>query len=468
MSEQAVKSQPVVENKMGVMPVPKLLVSMSLPMIISMTVQALYNIVDSSFVSRVSQEAFNGLSLAFPIQMLLIAFGAGTGVGVNAYLSKSLGERKPKEASKAATNGIFLSMLTYLAFAVFGFFFARMFFEAQTDNVDIVNAGTTYVSICTIFSFGIFMQMMFERLLQSTGKTIYSMITQITGAVVNLILDPILIFGYFGMPKLGVTGAAVATVAGQIVAACLAVFFNVKKNKELDLSFRGFRPDGHVIGRIYSVGVPAIIMQAIGSVMVMLMNKLFLSFTEQDREAAEGAVFVFGAYFKMNSIFFMPIFGLNNGMIPIIAFNYGARKPKRIMTAIKLGIAMAVGFMCIGILLFQVFPEVLLKFFEASSQILELGVPALRIISTSFLFAAFCIILLSVFQAFGSGVLSLIVSVTRQIVVLVPAAYILAHVFGLSSVWWSFPIAEVFSVTLCAVFFRYLYRKKIKTLEEMR
>ena len=468
MSEQVVRSQSVNENKMGVMPVPKLLVSMSLPMIISMTVQALYNIVDSLFVAKVSQAAFNGLSLAFPVQMFLIAFGAGTGVGVNAYLSKSLGEKKPEEASKAAANGIFLSVLTCLAFVVFGVFFARAFFEAQTDNMDIVNAGTSYVSICTIFSIGVFMQMMFERLLQSTGKTVYSMITQITGAVINLILDPILIFGYFGMPKLGVSGAAIATVAGQIAAMCLAIFFNVTKNKELNLSFRGFRPNRKVIGRIYSVGIPAIIMQAIGSIMVILMNRLFLSFTEQDREAAEGAVFVFGAYFKMNSIFFMPIFGLNNGMIPIIAYNYGARKPKRILTAIKLGILMALGFMCIGIFLFQVFPQTLLNFFDASPQILALGVPALRIISTSFLFAAFCIILLSVFQAFGSGVLSLIVSATRQLVVLVPAAYILAHAAGLSSVWWSFPIAEVFSVTLCAVFFRYLFRKKIKTLEEMR
>lgn len=467
MSEQAVKAQPAGENKMGVMPVPKLLISMSLPMIISMTVQALYNIVDSLFVAKVSQAAFNGLSLSFPVQMLLIAFGAGTGVGVNAYLSKSLGEKKPKEASKAATNGIFLAMLTYLLFAAFGLFFARTFFEVQTDNVEIVDAGTSYVSICTIFSFGIFMQMMFERLLQSTGKTIYSMITQLTGALVNLILDPILIFGYFGLPKLGVSGAAIATVTGQIVAMCLAVFFNVKKNKELNLSFKGFRPDRRVIGRIYAVGVPAIIMQAIGSIMVMLMNRLFLSFTDQNREAAEGAVFVFGAYFKMNSIFFMPIFGLNNGLIPILAFNYGARKPKRILSAIKLGIAMAVGFMCIGILLFQVFPEQLLQIFDASSQILELGVPALRIISTSFLFAAFCIVLLSVFQAFGSGMLSLIVSAARQLVVLVPAAYLLAHAFGLASVWWSFPIAEIVSVTLCAIFFRYLYRKKIKTLEEV-
>lgn len=463
MSEQAA---PKIENKMGVMPVPKLLITMSLPMIISMTVQALYNIVDSLFVAKVSEAAFNGLSLAFPVQMFLIAFGAGTGVGMNAYLSKCLGEGKHKEASKTAVNGIFLGLCTYVVFAIFGIFFARGFFEVQTDNIAIIEAGSTYVSICTIMSFGIFMQMTMERLLQSTGKTVYSMITQLSGAVINLILDPILIFGYFGMPKMGVTGAAIATVSGQIVAMCLAIYFNIAKNKEISLSFKGFRPNGKIIGRIYSVGVPAIIMQAIGSIMVLFMNKLFLSFTETDRVAAEGAVFVFGAYFKLNSIFFMPVFGLNNGMIPILAFNYGARKPKRIMTTIKLSILLALCFMVVGTLIFQFVPDKILGLFDASEQIIQMGVPAFRIISTSFLFAAFCIILLSVFQAFGSGVLSLIVSATRQLAVLVPVAYLIANLFGLEHVWWCYPIAEIFSVALCGLFFRYLYRKKIAPLKD--
>ena len=454
MSEQNTVRQ---ENKMGVMPVNKLLLSMSLPMMISMLVQALYNIVDSMFVAQISENALTAVSLAFPVQNLMIAVGTGTGVGINALLSKSLGEREYKRADDTAKNGIFLALMSFLLFLVLGLTMSRTFFTWQTDIQEIVDYGTEYMTICCVFSFGLYSQLIFEKLLQSTGKTFYTMLTQGLGAIINIILDPILIFGLFGMPKMGVAGAATATIIGQIIAACLAVYFNVKKNHEISVNLKGFRPSGNIIRRIYGVGVPSIIMASIGSVMTFGMNKILIAFTST-------ATAVFGVYFKLQSFIFMPVFGLNNGMVPIIAYNYGARKEKRITQTMKLSIIYAVSIMIVGCIVFMTIPDLLLKIFNASDTMLEIGVPALRIICISFLFAGFCIITSSVCQALGHGFLSLLVSLIRQLCVLLPSAYILSRVGGLHAVWWSFPIAEVASLILCTIFLRHIYRKEIKPL----
>ena len=432
------------ENKMGTMPVKRLLVTMSLPMIISMLVQALYNIVDSVFVSMINQAALTAVSMAFPIQNLLIAVSAGTCVGVNALLSRSLGERNAKNANLAAVNGLFLAFVSFLFFALFGIFGARFFFESQTDNPVIIEYGIQYLQIVCIFSFGLFGEMMFERILQSTGQTFYCMITQGTGAIINIILDPILIFGLLGVPAMGIRGAAAATVFGQIVAMVLAAMLNHAKNKDVRISFKGFSPHKRTISIIYQVGVPSIIMQSISSVMTFGLNKILISFSET-------AVAVFGVYFKLQSFIFMPIFGLNNGMIPIIAYNYGARNKKRIMETVRLSIGIAVGIMLIG---------------QADADMLSIGVPALRIISLSFLFAGYCIIVGSVFQAMGNGVYSLIISVARQLVCILPLAYFFAQVFGLHAVWYSIPLAEITSVVLSSILFRKIYVEKIKPLGE--
>lgn len=459
------KKEEVKENKMGTMPIPKLLLTMALPMILSMLMQALYNVVDSLFVAKASEDGFKALSLAFPIQMLMIAMGAGTGIGINALLSKALGEKKFEDVNKAANNGLFLAFCSYIMFAIFGIFGSHLFFASQTDNQGIIDSGTIYIAICTIFSFGALFQMTLEKLLQATGNSIYSMVTQGIGAVINIVLDPILIFGWFGFPRLGVKGAAIATIIGQITAMLLGIYFNVKKNPEIQIKFKGFKPERKVIKNIYMVGIPAIVMQAIGSVMVFGMNKIFLGFTSQDVVMAEGAVFVFGAYFKLQSFIFMPVFGLNNGMIPILAYNYGARHKKRIIETIQLSVAIAVCIMLVGLLIFQVFSGILLQFFDATEEVIKIGVPAFRVISLSFIFAGFCIIILSVFQAFGSGFLSLFVSAVRQLVVLLPAAFILSRFFGLSYIWYAFPIAEIVSVMLSTICLKYLYNNKIKLLE---
>lgn len=441
------------------MPVRRLLISMSLPMIISMLVQALYNIVDSVFVSMINQAALTAVSMAFPIQNLLIAVSAGTCVGVNALLSRSLGEKNAKNANLAAANGLFLAFLSFLVFAVFGLFGARLFFESQTDNPVIIEYGVQYLQIVCIFSFGLFGEMMFERILQSTGQTFYCMITQGTGAIINIILDPILIFGLAGMPKMGIQGAAAATVFGQIVAMVLAGCLNHAKNKDVRISFKGFRPHGRTISVIYQVGVPSIIMQSISSVMTFGLNKILITFSET-------AVAVFGVYFKLQSFIFMPIFGLNNGMIPIIAYNYGARNRKRIMETVRLSIGIAVGIMFIGLTVFQLMTPQLLMLFQADADMLSIGVPALRIISLSFLFAGYCIIVGSVFQAMGNGVYSLMVSVARQLVCILPLAYFFARTFGLHMVWYSIPLAEITSVVLSSILFRKIYVEKVRPLGE--
>lgn len=447
------------ENRMGTMPVNRLLITMSLPMIISMLVQAMYNIIDSIFVSRINEAALAAISMAFPIQSLMIAVSSGTCVGVNALLSRSLGEQNPKEAQKAAQNGIFLALLGTLAFALFGLFASRLYFASQTDDPEIIEYGVLYLQVCLIFSLGLFMEMMLERILQSTGRTIYNMFSQGLGAITNIILDPIMIFGLFGFPALGIQGAAIATVTGQFLAMFISLFCNLKWNPDVSIRMKGFSPDRRIIGIIYAVGLPSIVMQSISSVMTYGMNKILGAFSST-------AVTVFGVYFKLQSFIFMPIFGLNNGMIPIIAYNYGAKNKKRIMDTARLSIFIAVGIMLIGLAVFQLFTPQLLLLFDASEHMLEIGIPALRLISLSFLFAGYCIIVGSVFQALGNGVYSLIVSVARQLLCILPIAWLFARLWGLPAVWYSFPLAEITSVVMSTILFKRIYDKKIRNLGE--
>ncbi len=447
------------ENKMGVMPVGKLLAGMAIPMMISMLVQAFYNVVDSIFVARISENALSAVSLAFPLQNLMIAFGGGTAVGMNALLSRSLGEQRQELVDRAANTGIFLSVISALVFAFIGAFLSRPFFNSQTDVAEIVNYGTQYSTICLVGSIGIFSQFCFERLLQSTGKTSLAMTTQLIGAVTNIILDPILIFGLLGAPRLEVAGAAYATIIGQIVAATIAIVINIKVNHEVHLSLRKIRWDTEVARRIYKVGFPSILMQSVGSVMNFFLNKILISFSTT-------ATAVFGAYFKLQSFIFMPVFGLNNGMVPIIAYNFGARRPDRVKKTIKLSIFSAISIMAVGVLVFETIPEVLLGFFNASEEMLAIGVPALRIIAINFLLAGFCIISISVFQAIGNPINSFFISVCRQLLVLLPVAWLLSRTGILNLVWFAFPIAELVSVILCAIFLRKTL-KKVKELENV-
>ncbi|MBO4900781.1 MAG: MATE family efflux transporter [Lachnospiraceae bacterium] len=441
------------ENKMGTMPVNKLLITMSVPMMMSMMVQALYNVVDSIFVSRIEEDALTAVSMAFPMQMLMMALGMGMGVGVNALLSRSLGEKDYDSVNKAATNGIFLAVCSYIVFLIAGRMLVRPFYVSQIDNANIVDYGVAYLTICCTMSFGLYTQVIFERLLQSTGMTFYNMVTQMTGAVINIILDPILIFGLLGAPKMGIAGAATATVIGQIVAGTLAIILNVRLNKEIHISFKGFRPDLRVIGQIYTVGLPSIIMQSIGSVMVYGMNRILGVFSST-------AVAVFGVYFKLQSFIFMPVFGLNNGMIPIVAYNYGAKNRLRMVKTIKLAVFFAVAIMLIGTAIFEIFPAKLFALFDASEHMLQMGVPALRIIAIHFPIAAVCIVIGSVFQSLGNGIYSMINSIMRQIVVLLPAAYLLARTGYVNNVWWSFPIAEIMSL-ICTLFFLWRINRDI-------
>jgi len=443
--ENIERPEPVAENKMGVMPVNKLLLGMSVPMMFSMLVQALYNIVDSIFVARIGEDALTAVSLAFPLQSLLIALAGGTCVGLNAVLSKALGEKNFEKVNKTATNAIFLMILNIIVFFLVGVFAVKPFYLSQTQDAEIVTYGVQYLSIVLMCSFGIFFQFVFDKMLQSTGNTFYTMITQMVGALINIVLDPILIFGLFGFPKMGVIGAAVATVAGQIIAAIVSLIFNLTKNKEINMSFKGFKPDMDIIKQIYKVGVPSIIMQSIGSIMTYGMNQILIAFSTT-------ATAVFGVYFKLQSFVFMPIFGLNNGMVPIVAYNYGAQKRKRLLKTVKLSVIYAVGIMTVGVLLFQLIPDKLFMLFDASDHMLEMGVPALRIISVHFPLAGICIVCGSLFQALGNAVYSMINSICRQIVVLLPAAYLLAQLGNVNYVWWSLPIAELMSLTMTMIF----------------
>ena len=435
------------ENKMGVMPVGRLLAGMAVPMMISMLVQALYNVVDSVFVAKLSQDALNAVSLAFPLQNLMIAVGGGTAVGMNALLSRSLGEKRQEMADRAANTGIFLALCNFLAFAAIGIFLSRAFFLAQTDITAIVEYGTEYATICLGCSIGIFSQFCFERLLQSTGRTTYAMVTQLVGAAINIVLDPILIFGLLGAPRLEVAGAAVATVAGQVAAAVLAVILNLKCNPDIHIRLREIRWNRQAAKEIYRVGLPSIVIQSISSIMTFGVNKIVIAFTDT-------ATAVFGAYFKLQSFIFMPVFGLNNGMVPIISYNYGAARLDRVKKTVRLTIITAVTIMCLGFLAFQFIPGTLLKLFNASEEMLDIGTVALRVISIHFLLAGFDIIASSVFQAIGNPVHSLIVSVCRQLVVLLPAAWLLAQTGRLELVWFAFPIAELMSLLLCSIFLR--------------
>lgn len=448
------------ENKMGVLPVGKLLAGMAIPMMISMLVQALYNVVDSVFVAKLSQDALNAVSLAFPLQNLMIAVGGGTAVGINALLSRSLGEKRQDMADKAANTGIFLALCSFVVFAVLGVAFARPFFLAQTDIAAIVEYGTGYASICLGCSVGVFSQFCFERLLQSTGRTTLAMCSQLTGAVINIILDPILIFGLLGAPRLEVAGAAIATVAGQIVAAAMAVMMNVKCNPDIHIRLREIRWNGKIAGEIYRVGLPSIIMQSISSIMVFGVNKILMAFTDT-------ATAVFGAYFKLQSFIFMPVFGLNNGMVPIISYNYGAARLDRVKRTVKLTACTAVCIMSLGLALFQTMPDTLLSMFNASDEMRSMGTVALRIISIHFPLAGFAIIAGSVCQAIGNPFYSLIVSVCRQLVVLLPVAWVLAQTGRLELVWFAFPAAELCSLIMSAVFLRRTMRAAETRMAEL-
>ena len=452
------------QNKMGTMPIRKLLISMSLPMMASMLVQALYNIVDSIFVARVSEAALTAVSISFPIQNLMIAFGVGIGVGVNALLSKSLGEGDQLRAQRIALQGIFIEVICCVIFILVGIFAMDLFFRGQTADAEIIALGKDYLSICCIFSVGLFAQLIFERLLQATGRTVLSMISQCAGALINIIFDPILIFGvsWLGIPAMGVTGAAIATVFGQIVGGIVAIVLNVRRNRELAFRFRGFRPDGKLCGGILFIGIPSAIMGSIGSFMTYGVNKILFAFEEVGKTAAA----VFGVYFKLQSFVFMPVFGLNNGMVPIVSYNYGAKRPDRITQTIRLSAIYAVAIMAAGVAVVQLIPDKLLRLFDASEQMLTIGVPALRIISTCFVFAGFSIVCSSVFQALGNSIFSMIMSITRQLAVLLPAAYILAHAFGLHAVWYAFPIAEFASLALSIIMLSHTYKKVIMPLAE--
>ena len=458
MSNAEVKVGAPTENKMGVQPIKKLLLTMSLPMMISMLVQALYNIVDSIFVSQINEYALRAVSLAFPVQSLMISFAGGTAVGINAFVAKSLGEKEFKKANDAAANGVFLEVLSYIAFFFVGMFVSRPFFMSQSDILEVQDYGVTYLSICCMAGLGIFMQMTFERMLQSTGKTHFTMYTQLAGAITNLIFDPLLIFGLGPFPKLGVAGAAIATVMGQWVAGGLAIFFHVRFNREVIVTFKGFRPSAFLIGRIYAVGAPSIVMMAIGSVMTYGINLILAAFG--------CAQTVFGIYFKLQSFIFMPVFGLNNGMVPIIAYNYGAGKRERVIETLKTAIAYAMVIMFLGVAAMEIFPGVLIGFFNPTDELLAQGVPALRIICLSFLFAGYCIITGSMFQALGNGLYSMIVSIARQLVVLLPVAYLLSLSGNVNLVWWAFPAAELMSVAMTTFFLVRINKNIIRHIGE--
>ena len=457
MEEQAVK-----QNKMGTAPMLPLILSMSLPAMFSMLVQALYNIVDSYFVAQVSEKALAAVSLAFPIQNLLIAFAVGTAVGVTSLISRRLGQGRQKEADSAAAHGILLGLATWLLFALYGAFFSTPFFRLFETDPEIIEMGASYISICCVFSFGVFVEITLERTLQATGNMIWPMIFQLIGAITNIIMDPILIFGYFGLPAMGVAGAAIATVMGQILAMVVAALVVTFRDHAVHISFRHFRPSWKTIRDIYAVGVPSIVMQSIGTVMTMALNGILSSFST-------AAYTVFGIYFKLQSFVFMPVFGLNQGLLPILGYNYGARNKKRMLSAFRLGCAIALVIMTAGMIVFLAAPQWLLSIFNASAELLEIGVPALRIICTCFLFAALGIVCSTLFQAVGKGVYSLIVSLMRQLAVLVPAAWILAQVTRqVSAVWWAFPIAECVSLAVSLAFFLRLYNREIKHLETVQ
>lgn len=449
----------VVENKMGTEPVNRLLLSISFPMMISMLVQALYNIVDSIFVAQINENALTAVSLAFPLQALMTAIGIGTNVGVNAMLSRSLGEKDKEKANRFANNGIFLAIIIYILFLFVGIFGTEIYYTTQTSDQAIIRYGKDYMMVVCCFSAGMYIQFAFEKLLQATGRTVYTMITQSIGAIINIILDPILIFGLFGLPRMEVVGAAVATVIGQTIAGILAIIFNIWKNNDIKIEVKGFRPDFDTIKKIYQIGLPSIFIQAVGSVMVYIMNQILLLFSTT-------AIAVFGVYYKLQSFVFMPVYGLNGGMVSIFSYNYGARKKSRMMEALRLSYIYAVSIMAAGFLLFQILPRQLLMLFNASPEMLSIGVPSLRIISISFIAAGFNIISISVFQSLGRGGYSMMVSLARQFIILLPVAFIMSRLGNVDYVWWSFPIAEILAIICSVVFLVRVNRDIISKMEE--
>ncbi len=451
---------PLKENKMGVMPIPRLIFTMSLPMVLSMLSQALYNIVDSIFVAQVGEYALTAVSLAFPIQNLMIAFATGTGVGINAFLSMKLGQRDFKSVNKTAANAVFLTACTYVVFLIAGLFFIPAYYNTQTNDALIFQHSVDYTRICVFAGFGLFGVITANRLLQATGKTLYVMITQMSGVLINIVLDPILIFGLFGLPRMETAGAAWATVIGQVVSLFIGIYFNKKHNKEIQCSLKGFRPNPHIISRIYVVGLPSILMVGIGSVMTYGFNLILVGFSST-------AVAVFGVYFKLMSFATMPTLGLNNGLIPIVAYNYGAGNKQRVQSAIKVSTIVALCIMITAIIIFQAFPRELLQMFNASEEMITIGIPALRILSLQFIGAGFCITFSSVFQALGNGVLSLIMAIVRQLAFMLPSAWLLAQTGVLENVWWSFPIAEIASLALAIVFLIHINKKVISNIAKV-
>lgn len=451
------KSQPPQENKMGVMPVNRLLLTMSGPMMISMLIQALYNVVDSMFVSYISESALTAVSLAYPMQNLMIAVATGTGVGINALLSRNLGEKNFPMVNRTAGNAIFLGLISYVVFALVGLFGSRIYFTVQVSDPEIIQMGQDYLSVILILSIGCFGQVLLSRLLQSTGKTFYSMVIQMVGAVLNIILDPIMIFGLLGFPAMGVAGAALATVISQVVGTLMGLYYNLRKNPEIQFSLNQLRPSAPIIARIYSVGVPSILLQTVASLLIFGLNQILVAFSET-------ATAVYGVYFKLQGFAFLPIIGMNNGMVPIIAYNYGAKKPERILQTIKLAITYALIIMVVAVAVFQIFPTQLLGFFQASPEMLEIGVPALRILSLCFIIGGFTIVSSSVFQALGRGLLSMSISIFRQLVLVLPLAYFFSLTGKLEMVWWAFPVAEVLAGLLALYYLRRAYRRVILPL----
>lgn len=449
--------QQIQENKMGIQPVPRLVLTMSFPIMLSMLVQALYNVVDSLYVSHYSQTALTALTLAFPLQNLLIAFSVGTSIGVNSLISRKLGAQDSKAANKAAGNGLTIAVLNWVFFAILGLLFTRRFIGFFTTDPELLKMGWQYSMITMVFSLGIFIDITCERILQSTGDTVRPMIIQMTGAIVNIALDPILIFGLFGFPRMGVVGAAIATVFAQHVSAVMAIYY-VRKNKEITIERKHFRLERRTVRDIYAVALPSIIMQSVATVLNTSLNKIIIGF-------GTAAVAVFGIYFRLQSFIFMPIFGLNNGLIPIVGYNYGARKPKRITQAIRVAITISVLIMGTGFFLFTVFPHVFLNLFNATDEMVAIGVVAMRRISLCFISAGICIVLGAVFQAVGEGYITMITSITRQLLFLLPAAYLLGRFFGLDALWFSFIIAEFATLVLTIYFYIRLYRKKIRVLD---
>ncbi len=447
------------ENKMGVMEMKKLLLTMSFPIMISMLVQALYNIVDSMFVARVSETALTAVSLCYPVQMIIVAVACGTGVGVNALLSRYLGEKKYKKANQIALHGIFLAICNWIVFAILGFFFSEAFLRLFSSNEQILEMGVSYMKICTIVSFGVFVQITYERIMQSTGNTIYNMIIQGVGALINIILDPIFIFGYFGIPALGVSGAAIATVIGQIVAMILGIVITQTRIKEVNISIKDWKLDLGMIKNLYKIGFPAILMQSIMSFMTVFMNMILIPYSEL-------AVSVFSIYYKLQQFVFMAVFGMNNALIPIVAYNYGARKRTRILQAIRFSLIISSIIMAVGTIVFEIIPKELLYLFDAKENMLAIGVPSLRIISISFIFAGISMVLCSVFQALGHANKSLYITLLRQLLILIPLTWGLAKLFGLNVGWWSFPITEAICAGISLVLLAVVRKNTIMKIED--